>query len=217
MTERIYLNDAKGIGFNALSEKYDAIIIKLPKDHEGGEGRKFFRGAGADQIVVLNNRILDLESKPESTRGVRGLQLDIIYSRSGKEVEDLDPDTLRVFGDNLDRAGKGGQAVIRDQRNTFGIATKRAPRRDEAAYFSDKPDEIEAVEADIARLLATGKEFVIPEGGLGTGLAQLKNRSPKIAKIIDEFMEKYVSKDPKQESFDFKEGSLVINKSLLDR
>jgi len=136
----------------------------------------------------------------------KGLQLDIIYSRSGKEVEDLDPDTLRVFGDNLDRAGKGGQAVIRDQRNTFGIATKRAPRRDEAAYFSDKPDEIKAVKADIARLLATGKEFVIPKGGLGTGLAQLQNRSPKIAKIIDEFMEKYVSKPEKTKP-----------KSLLDK
>jgi hypothetical protein len=95
------------------------------------------------------------------------------------------PNKLVVFGDNLLGTGKGGQAIIRDEPNAFGIPTKRAPRRTEDAYFSDKPDEIKAVNEALDKL--RGKEFFLPEAGVGTGLAQLQERSPQIAKILNDF------------------------------
>lgn len=36
---------------------------------------------------------------------------------------------IYVFGDNMKRYGKGGQAVIRDCPNSFGIPTKRYPSK----------------------------------------------------------------------------------------
>ena len=95
------------------------------------------------------------------------------------------PKTLVVFGDNLLETGKGGQAIIRDEPNAFGVPTKRAPKRTDDAYFSDKPDEIEAVLDALETL--RGRDFVLPEAGIGTGLAQLQQRSPQIANILDSF------------------------------
>lgn len=82
----------------------------------------------------------------------------------------------------MKRYGKGGQAIIRDQPNTFGIATKRYPSRDDWAYFSDKEDEISFVLTDLRNLYKLGQEKVIcfPAAGIGTGLAQMKERSPLI-------------------------------------
>jgi hypothetical protein len=37
------------------------------------------------------------------------------------------PHTLFVFGDNVQRYGKGGQAMIRDEPNALGVATPPSP------------------------------------------------------------------------------------------
>ena len=42
-----------------------------------------------------------------------------------------------VFGDNTERKGFGGQAVIRGLPNTFGIVTKILPNITEESYMSD--------------------------------------------------------------------------------
>ena len=44
-------------------------------------------------------------------------------------VEDCNnnPNKIYIFGDNLCGVGKGGQAIIRDCVNVFGIPTKRTP------------------------------------------------------------------------------------------
>jgi hypothetical protein len=55
------------------------------------------------------------------------------------------PEKIFIYGDNLKAFGKGGQAIIRDEPNAFGIPTKRYPSWDDWAFFSDKEDEIEAV------------------------------------------------------------------------
>lgn len=47
------------------------------------------------------------------------------------------PEKIYIYGDNLKAFGKGGQAVIRDEPNAFGIPTKRYPSWDEWAFFSD--------------------------------------------------------------------------------
>ena len=106
-----------------------------------------------------------------------------------EEIVKTNPNKLFVFGDNMLRYGKDGQAVIRDLPNTLGIVTKRAPRTDASAYFSDAIDEMHELDWDIARLnmIKNSKVFthiVFPSKGLGTGRAQMKSKSPMIYKIM---------------------------------
>lgn len=94
------------------------------------------------------------------------------------------PNEIFIFGDNEARKGVAhgaGQAIIRYQPNAFGIATKRAPSTDESAYFADTEADIKAVEADLRKLyiLAKTHTLVFPSGGIGTGRAQMKKRSPR--------------------------------------
>lgn len=100
------------------------------------------------------------------------------------ELTKAHPNEIFVFGDNLVRRGvaKGaGQAIIRHQSNAYGIPTKRLPSTDESAYFSDKDDEIIAMEEALRGLYKLSKThaLVFPEGGLGTGRAEMRKRSPK--------------------------------------
>jgi len=102
------------------------------------------------------------------------------------------PHKYYVFGDNLVHQGTGGQAVIRYCPNAIGIPTKRLPSMADNAFFSDKPDEFRKVSMFLARLnlLYVSDEepiIVLPSAGIGTGRAQLKERSPQIYKLIDEF------------------------------
>lgn len=108
------------------------------------------------------------------------------------------PDEIFVFGDNLVGAGKrsgAGQAEIRDEPNSFGIPTKRAPSTKADAYFSDQPDEIEAVKARLRELykLARTKRIVFPAAGIGTGRAKMAEKSPKawaeMTRILSDFFE----------------------------
>ena len=90
------------------------------------------------------------------------------------------PENIYVYGDNLKSFGKGGQAIIRDEPNAFGIPTKRYPSWDDWAFFSDQPDEIEAVKVSLRELwkISQGKVIVFPEDGIGTGRAKMKEKSP---------------------------------------
>lgn len=106
-----------------------------------------------------------------------------------EEIVKANPNKLFVFGDNMLRYGKGGQAIIRDLPNTLGIATKREPGTNTNAYFSDAVDEMNAIDWDIARLniLKNSKVFthiVFPTKGLGTGRAQMKSKSPMLYKMM---------------------------------
>ena len=101
------------------------------------------------------------------------------------------PETLFVFGDNIVKQGFGGQAAeMRGEPNAVGIPTKYAPGMREADFFIDddfrkaKP----IIEQAFARLTAHAKrggEIVWPEDGIGTGLAQLQKRAPKIWDFIE--------------------------------
>ena len=73
------------------------------------------------------------------------------------------PDRVFIFGDNLIQKGKGGQAVIRDCHNAYGIPTKRTPSMDNNAFFSDNFDEYDAVKSKIEQLvlLASCKKTTI--------------------------------------------------------
>lgn len=90
------------------------------------------------------------------------------------------PDKIFVFGDNLVGRGKGGQAVIRDEINSFGVPTKRLPSMNEGSFFSDRQDEGESLLYSLRSLYKMGRTHVIvfPEAGLGTGRALMKAKSP---------------------------------------
>lgn len=90
------------------------------------------------------------------------------------------PNKIFVFGDNMKRYGKRGQAIIRDEPNAYGIATKRYPSMEDWAFFSDKEDEFDCVLNDLRGLYILSKThttIVFPKAGIGTGLAKMELKS----------------------------------------
>jgi hypothetical protein len=102
----------------------------------------------------------------------------------------LNPDLFFVFGDNMQRVGMGGQAVIRQQPNIIGVATKRDPGN---GFMSDSPFDMSYVMVDLLevdRHIANGQRVVVPitkEGrvSLGCGLAELPYRAPLVYATIE--------------------------------
>lgn len=96
-----------------------------------------------------------------------------------------DPDALFVFGDNLERTGKGGQATIRDCANAIGLASKIAPRRDDDAFFADANadlflPELRRFHQIVAPHLKAGGTVWWPADGIGTGLSEMPARAPAL-------------------------------------
>ena len=97
------------------------------------------------------------------------------------------PGALWVFGDNLAQRGLGGQAKeMRGEPNAVGFPTKRLPSMQPKAFLSDAdlPRVIAALETPLQRIhaqLNANQLVIIPSAGIGTGLAQLSTRAPRIA------------------------------------
>ncbi|SRR6266481_6947072 len=95
-----------------------------------------------------------------------------------------------VFGDNLERRGLGGQAAAcRGESNTIGIPTKHSPQRYTAAYFTDEDyDTVKpTLDEEFSKIkghLNLKRTIIFPEDGIGTGLAELPKRAPKIYNYI---------------------------------
>lgn len=109
-----------------------------------------------------------------------------------------DEDTLYLFGDNVIRSGKGGQAKIRQSVNSFGIVTKRLPNNTDKAYLSDEYLDLlkPIILSDIRYVLEAIQlenydKIHIPAGGLGTGLADMKNRCPKTFAFLSKQLYKH--------------------------
>ena len=102
------------------------------------------------------------------------------------------PSLLFVYGDNLLRRGKAGQACIRDEPNTFGIATKVWPSTTRGSYFSDSNEahsfhmvnDIHKLHALLRSPDHTYTHVVFPAAGLGTGLSQLPSRAPRTYEML---------------------------------
>lgn len=112
------------------------------------------------------------------------------------------PSTLFVFGDNLLRLGLGGQAKeMRGEPNAVGIPTKRSPSLRDDAFFTDADlfDFAWHSDPDFARLmdhLCAGGMVVMPEDGIGTGLADLKRRAPAIWDRLQERLAEMKAVEP---------------------
>jgi hypothetical protein len=96
------------------------------------------------------------------------------------------PTVKYLFGDNLIRAGLGGQAKeMRGEPNAIGVATKRCPGMGRQDFFSDLQyhELISLIDIDLKPAFThveAGGILVIPEDGLGTVLSQLPERAPKV-------------------------------------
>lgn len=100
------------------------------------------------------------------------------------------PNALYIFGDNVCRIGHGGQAKeMRGEPNAFGIVTKMAPTYNPKDFFSDSLPCFYAVMNDfdeLYHLLQKGQydTLVIPQDGIGTGIAKLQENAPLILAYI---------------------------------
>ncbi len=97
-------------------------------------------------------------------------------------------DKVFLFGDNTDdrvnthHVPTMTQAVIRGLDNAIGIDTKKNRGTSENSYFTDADFDTFKAQVDeaIQKAIDSGKTIVIPEGGIGTGKAQLERRAPKL-------------------------------------
>ena len=100
-----------------------------------------------------------------------------------------------VFGDNLIKQGKGGQAIIRDFKNTIGVPTKKYPSNHKKSFMTDEELEqnkkvINTAFAKIKTKLREGYYIALPVNGLGTGLAKLSEKAPKTNEHLLKKLEK---------------------------
>lgn len=105
-----------------------------------------------------------------------------------REMIQAEPKNLFVFGDNMKRRGMGGQArEMRGEPNAIGIPTKHEPSMKPSAFFCDDDYIAWATCSgpDICDLLSHEGIIVWPELGIGTGLAALPSRAPKIWRTIE--------------------------------
>lgn len=102
------------------------------------------------------------------------------------------PDWLFVYGDNDLHSGKGGQAIIRDEPNAFGIPTKKKPNETEGAFYTDKEYDENCEKIDNAIYIirnAMKKNYsvlVLPKNGIGTGYAQLNKKAPNTFEYLQQ-------------------------------
>lgn len=103
------------------------------------------------------------------------------------------PNKLYIFGDNLQRYGMAGQAIIRRCKNATGLATKISPSMEEEAFFNDKDYKIfiNIIDKEIAKIkrvfnndLREVDTIVFPVDGLGTGLSKLPTVAPQVFKYL---------------------------------
>jgi hypothetical protein len=127
-----------------------------------------------------------------STQSSGGVQVESNYYTTA--LLKANPDKIYVFGDNITQTGKGGQAIIRDEENAFGIPTKVSPNTYEKAYFTDKMYEgaVFLIDTAIEKIKADGRTVVFPKDGLGTGLAKMQEKAPETyaylkQRLLEEF------------------------------
>lgn len=99
-----------------------------------------------------------------------------------KKMCEENPNMLFVFGDNEQRMGMGGQAIIRQEPNSIGLATKKSS----AFFWNDENLEHnkDVINEDIQKIKdeMTNKGYkylVLPKAGLGTGLSDLHRKAPR--------------------------------------
>ena len=115
--------------------------------------------------------------------------IDIFIGNWNYNIVKNNKNKIFIFGDNDLRIGKGGQAIIRDLKNTIGIRTKKEPNNYNSSFYSDNEysDNIKKIDHDIQLIkneMIKGHIIVFSNGGYGTGLAKLNVKAPKTFKYL---------------------------------
>ena len=119
---------------------------------------------------------------------MKNLEIWMRYFPKSYVVSELlrtNSDKLFLFGDNNQRVGTAGQAVIRNEANAMGISTKLLPKNTADAFMTDSDfaSNKATINNDIykakERAIKEGKTIVLPKGGFGTGLAKLATKAPQ--------------------------------------
>lgn len=104
------------------------------------------------------------------------------------------PNHIFVFGDNLLRVGHGGAAQLRDEPNTYGFITKKAPTyKDEDYYTPEEFEDVflnELIKLQLLISATPNKTYLISK--IGAGLA---NKYKIWDKIIEPNLKKQLSFD----------------------
>lgn len=105
-----------------------------------------------------------------------------------RELVRAEKDKIFLFGDNLTGRGFGGQAKeMRGEENTIGIPTKKAPSNSPNSFFTDHEFAANKKAIDEAfQKIPPAKTVVIPQAGLGTGLARLAEKAPNTFAYLNE-------------------------------
>jgi hypothetical protein len=90
-----------------------------------------------------------------------------------KKFLDCNTDAYFVFGDNLQRIGYGGAAILRDHPHAIGFITKKFPDNNDSSFY--KPEEYSTVffeELDkLKKIIETRPDKIFYISQLGGGLA----------------------------------------------
>ena len=96
-----------------------------------------------------------------------------------------------IYGDNDKHIGCKGQAIIRYQKNAYGIPTKKYPAYTIQSYYTDDEYElnVKKIDQSIDIILDVLKDstyigIFLPQDGLGTGLADLPHKAPLTYKYL---------------------------------
>lgn len=103
-----------------------------------------------------------------------------------RKIVQSNPNKIFLFGDNLLKRGYGGQAKeMRGEPNSIGIPTKKKPSLTPGSFFTDDEFDSNIKYIDNAfDKIPDNCTIVIPEAGLGTGLAELSERAPKTFRYL---------------------------------
>ena len=99
-------------------------------------------------------------------------------------------DVIYLFGDNVARKGRGGQArEMRGEENAIGIATKWFPSMKPMAFFTDEriSEQMEIINRDFDPVIShikSGGTVIVPFDGIGTGLSQMGRYAPLTQKRL---------------------------------
>ena len=107
-----------------------------------------------------------------------------------------------VFGDNCERWGKGGQAIIRDLKNTIGLRTKKKPDNLSSSFFNDLQyeDNCKIILQDILTIKEKNLldiDIVLSKNGYGTGLARMSEKSPETFNYLNSCLINFLHFDNK--------------------
>jgi hypothetical protein len=144
-----------------------------------------------DQFGV---RLTRCEKVISSLKVDPGMQLILFSGMYSPGLLRANPKLVFLFGDNCKRVGKGGQAIIRDEPNALGVATKRTP----AEYFEDgNVRDLQHMLRDLVNVedQIKTKQVVIPitteqRISLGCGLSNLPYYSPSAYAFLERWFEK---------------------------